>query len=146
MPCGSQPPTDKGDAPCPANGGVSSLLEVPHPREHSSSITKLPCRAMDVGVLSGGVSSFPERDMDPGFHSDTSFETAVPQGYRPEDNEEEEEKKKKKEEENLEISMATLGWINEELRSNQWIKIADQPPVRVMKIVKNETEPTQAEE
>ena len=33
------------------------------------------------------------------------------------------------------ISMVHLGWLNVELKSEDWVKIMDQPPVRVMKIV-----------
>ena len=30
--------------------------------------------------------------------------------------------------------MVNLGWLNEDLKSNDWVKVMDQPPVRVMKI------------
>ena len=35
----------------------------------------------------------------------------------------------------LPISMVHLGWVNVELKSEDWVKIMDQPSVRVMKVV-----------
>ena len=34
--------------------------------------------------------------------------------------------------------MVQLGWLNVELKSNDWVKIADQPSVRIMKISMDE--------
>ena len=31
--------------------------------------------------------------------------------------------------------MVHLGWLNEELKSKDWVKVMDQPPVRVMETV-----------
>ena len=31
----------------------------------------------------------------------------------------------------LSVSVVTLGWMNEELHSNDWVKVADQPPVEL---------------
>ena len=118
----------------PKNGGVSAPTEASVGTDTDADMdASFPERDLDSGHMSGGVSS-PEKDLDPGSCSDTSFETAMSQGYRTEDDEEEEQ--------NLEISMVTLGWLNEELRSDQWVKISDQPPVRIMKTVMNEAEQT----
>ena len=58
--------------------------------------------------------------------SEESFATAESQGHRTE------------EEDTLtfEVSMLQLGWQNEELISDRWVKIADQPEVRVMQLTK----------
>ena len=57
------------------------------------------------------------------------FETAISQGHRTDE-----------EEENWDtsISMVHLGWLNVELKSNDWVKVMDQPPVRIMKIAMDE--------
>ena len=67
--------------------------------------------------------------------SEESFATAVSQGHRTE------------EEDTLtfEVSMVQLGWQNEEKFSDRWVKVADQPEVRVMQLTKRE-EPPEAEE
>ena len=57
--------------------------------------------------------------------SQDSFETANSQGYRTEEDEAQD----------IPISMVHLGWLNVELKSDDWVKVMDQPPVRVMKIV-----------
>ena len=60
--------------------------------------------------------------------SEGSFASAESQGHRTE------------EEETLtfEMSMIQLGWQNEELISDRWVKIADQPEVRVMQLTKRD--------
>ena len=71
-------------------------------------------------LKAGGAITF---DAEETFSQD-SFETATSQGYRTED-----------EAQDIPISMVHLGWLNVELKSDDWVKIMDQPPVRVMKIV-----------
>ena len=68
--------------------------------------------------------------------SEGSFATAESQGYRTE------------EEDTLtfEVSMVQLGWQNEELISDRWVKIADQPELRVMQLTKREEVPEAEEE
>ena len=60
--------------------------------------------------------------------SEASFATAESQGHRTE------------EEDTLtfEVSMVQLGWQNEELVSDRWVKVADQPEVRVTQLTKQE--------
>ena len=67
--------------------------------------------------------------------SEASFATAESQGHRTE------------EEDALtfEVSMVQLGWQNEELVSDRWVKVADQPEVRVMQLTKQE-EPLERED
>ena len=67
--------------------------------------------------------------------SEGSFASAESHGYRTE------------EEETLtfEVSMIQLGWQNEELISDRWVKIADQPEVRVMQLTKRD-EPLERED
>ena len=74
---------------------------------------------------SGGALGFDQEEV----LSQDSFETAISQGYRTEE-----------EEENWDtsISMVHLGWLNVELKSDDWVKVMDQPPVRIMKIAMDE--------
>ena len=60
--------------------------------------------------------------------SEGSFASAESQGYRTEE----------EETLNFEVSMIQLGWQNEELVSDRWVKIADQPEVRVMQLTKRD--------
>ena len=60
--------------------------------------------------------------------SEGSFATAASQGYRTED----------EDMPTFEVSMVQLGWQNEELVSDRWVKIDDQPEVRVMQLTKRE--------
>ena len=78
----------------------------------------------DSGAESGGA---PTLDAEESFSQD-SFETANSQGYRTEEDEAQD----------IPISMVHLGWLNVELKSDDWVKVMDQPPVRVMKIVMDE--------
>ena len=39
------------------------------------------------------------------------------------------------------VSMIPLGWQNDELISDKWVKIEDQPAVRVMALVEQEEDP-----
>ena len=48
------------------------------------------------------------------------------------------EQRKKKKNWDTSISMVHLGWLNVELKSNDWVKVMDQPPVRIMKITMDE--------
>ena len=64
-----------------------------------------------------------------------SFASADSQGYRTDE----------EETLNFEVSLIQLGWQNEELVSDRWVKIADQPEVRVMQLAKRE-EPLEREE
>ena len=68
--------------------------------------------------------------------SEESFASAESQGYRTE------------EEETLtfEVSMIQLGWQNEEPVSDRWVKIADQPEVRVMQLTKRDEPPEREDE
>ena len=77
-----------------------------------------------LGAESGGALTL---DAEETFSQD-SFETANSQGYRTEEDETQD----------IPISMVHLGWLNVELKSDDWVKIVDQPPVRVMKIVMDE--------
>ena len=61
--------------------------------------------------------------------SEASFAAATSQGYRTEEDEEISA---------FEVSMIQLGWQNDELISDRWVKIEDQPAVRVMNLVKQE--------
>ena len=45
----------------------------------------------------------------------------------------------------FEVSMIQLGWQNEELISDRWVQIADQPEVRVMQLTKRD-EPLERED
>ena len=67
--------------------------------------------------------------------SEESFASAESQGYRTEE----------EETLNFEVSMIQLGWQNEELVSDRWVRIADQPEVRVMQLTKRD-EPLEREE
>ena len=82
-----------------------------------------------------GETGFEEIEEDEAM-SEESFASAQSQGYR---TEEEEETL------NFEVSMIQLGWQNEELISDRWVKIADQPEVRVMQLTKRD-EPLEREE
>ena len=73
-----------------------------------------------------------EETEDLGGVSDVNLETAVSQGYRTEDEEDISQ--------NFLFSMVELGWQNDELRSDRWAKIEDQPAVRIMTLVKQEEE------
>ena len=75
----------------------------------------------DLSLRSGGVPVHEEEEIQ----SQDSFETATSQGYRTEEDEAQD----------FSLSMVHLGWLNEELKSNDWVRVMDQPPVRVMKIV-----------
>ena len=75
---------------------------------------------------SGGASSSGDREDD--IQSQDSFETATSQGYRTEEDEGQE----------FSLSMVNLGWLSEGLRSDDWVKVMDQPPVRIMKITLEE--------
>ena len=79
------------------------------------------------GIEGTGFEEFVEKDT----MSEESFASAESQGYRTE------------EEETLtfEVSMIQLGWQNEELVSDRWVKIADQPEVRVMQLTKRDEPP-----
>ena len=61
--------------------------------------------------------------------SEASFATATSQGYRTEEDEGISA---------FEVSVVQLGWQNDELISDRWVKIEDQPAVRVMNLVKQE--------
>ena len=61
-----------------------------------------------------------------------SFETAESQGYRTEDDEDTHV---------FNASMIQLGWQHDELISDKWVKIEDQPAVRVMTLIKQEEDP-----
>ena len=78
----------------------------------------------DLGAESGGA---PTLDAEETFSQD-SFETANSQGYRTEEDEAQD----------IPISMVHLGWLNVELKSDDWVKVMDQPPVRIMKIAMDE--------
>ena len=67
--------------------------------------------------------------------SEESFASAESQGYRTEEDETL----------TFEVSMIQLGWQNEELVSDRWVKIADQPEVRVMQLTKKD-EPLERED
>ena len=67
--------------------------------------------------------------------SEESFASAESQGYRTEE----------VETLTFEVSMIQLGWQNEELVSDRWVKIADQPEVRVMQLTKRD-EPLERED
>ena len=81
-------------------------------------------QANDLDADCGGAQAF---DAEETFLQE-SFETAASQGYRTEEDEAQD----------LPISMVHLGWLNVKLKSEDWVKIMDQPPVRVMKIVMDE--------
>ena len=68
--------------------------------------------------------------------SEGSFATAASQGYRTKD----------EDIPTFEVSMVQLGWQNEELVSDRWVKIEDQPEVRVMQLTKREEVSEAAEE
>ena len=72
-----------------------------------------------LGAESGGALTL---DAEETFSQD-SFETANSQGYRTEEDETQD----------IPISMVHLGWLNVELKSEDWVKIMDQPPVQIMK-------------
>ena len=63
--------------------------------------------------------------------SEGSFATTASQGYRTED----------EEIPTLEVSLVPLGWQNEDPVSDRWVKIEDQPEVRVMQLTKQEEVP-----
>ena len=56
--------------------------------------------------------------------SEESFASAESQGYRTEEDDVA----------TFEVSMVQLGWLNEELISDRWVKIEDQPEVRTMQL------------
>ena len=61
--------------------------------------------------------------------SEASFATATSQGYRTEEGVDISA---------FEVSMIQLGWQNDELISDRWVRIEAQPAVRVMNLVKQE--------
>ena len=63
--------------------------------------------------------------------SQDSFQSAISQGYRTEEEEEGQWDNS--------VSMVQLGWLNVELKSNDWVKIADQPSVRISQWTKKRT-------
>ena len=71
----------------------------------------------ELSTGSGGVPVLEAEETQ----SQDSFETATSQGYRTEE----------EEVQDFSISMVHLGWLNEELKSNDWVKVMDQPPVRL---------------
>ena len=79
----------------------------------------------DLCAESGGALTL---DAEESEKVQDSFETANSQGYRAEEDEAQD----------FPISMVHLGWLNVELKSDGWVKIMDQPPVQVMKIVVDE--------
>ena len=66
--------------------------------------------------------------------SEGSFATAASQGYRTEEDDVP----------TFEVSMVHLGWQNEELISDRWVKIEDQPEVRVMQLTERQGAPEEA--
>ena len=86
------------------------------------------------GQESGGETGC-EEIVEDDAASEGSFASAESQGYRTEE----------EETLNFEVSMIQLGWQNEELVSDRWVKIADQPEVRVMQLTKRD-EPLEREE
>ena len=81
----------------PGSGGVSANGQVP--------VDEAGC---------GGALGFEQEEV----LSQDSFQTATSQGYRTEEEEDQWD---------ISISMVQLGWLNVELKSNDWVKIADQP-------------------
>ena len=70
-------------------------------------------------------------ELEERYHVCREFRYAESQGHRTE------------EEDTLtfEVSMVQLGWQKEELISDRWVKIADQPEVRAMQLTKREELP-----
>ena len=92
----------------PDSGGVSANGQVPADE-----------------AVSGGALGLEQDEV----LSQDSFQSAMSQGYRTEEEEDQWD---------TSISMVQLGWLNVELKSNDWVKIADQPSVRIMKISMDE--------
>ena len=94
----------------------------------------MPGRGRDGLELDGPEAGFEEIG-ESDIMSEGSFASAESQGYRTE------------EEGTLtfEVSMIRLGWQNEELISDRWVKIADQPEVRVMRLTE-QGEPLERED
>ena len=98
------------------------LREIQQPIDHASPGREISGQGGDD--KGAGVR---EDDLEEAM-SETSFVSAVSEGYRTE------------EEDTLtfEVSMLQLGWQNEELVSDRWIRIEDQPEVRVMQLTKED--------
>ena len=115
--------------PLPESGGATgSGGEVTVPPNLVE--TAEPERGRGSVYLNGGERGMPEAELE--TMSEVSFATAASQGYRTEDDEETH---------TFEASMVQLGWQNDELISDRWVKIEDQPSVRVMNLVKQEEDP-----
>ena len=89
-----------------------------------------PGKGLGQGTGETGSEEIVENDT----MSEESFASVESQGFRTE------------EEETLtfEVSLIQLGWQNEELVSDRWVKIVDQPEVRVMQLTKRD-EPLERE-
>ena len=114
------------EAPLPENGGVTE----------SGGGATAPKQSLDHaspgkgrgGILENGGEQGITETEELDTMSEVSFATAASQGYRTED----------EEVPTFEVSMVQLGWQNDELVSDRWVKIGDQPEVRVMQLTKRE--------
>ena len=107
--------------------GMPILESKPLPQWHEERVSpregEVPVYGQedDLSRESGGVPVHEEEEIQ----SQDSFETATSQGYRTEEDEAQD----------FSLSVMHLGWLTEELKSKDWVKVMDQPPVRVMKII-----------
>ena len=114
-------PAQAREASLLRSGGASGVSKVTN--EQQPLCHALPGRE-NYGQGTGETGSVEIVDDD--TMSEESFASAESQGFRTE------------EEETLtfEVSLIQLGWQNEELVSDRWVKIADQPEVRVMQLTR----------
>ena len=121
------------EAPVLENGGESRVTSATAEQQSLGHVP--PGKERDGQELDEkevGIEELEENDT----MSEVSFATAESQGHRTE------------EEDTLtfEVSMVQLGWQNEELVSDHWVKVADQPEVRVMQLTKREESPEREDE
>ena len=118
------PTSDRGEGDVPR---MVAERQSPHQRDYipDSGGVSANGQEPDDEAESGGALGLEHEEV----LSQDSFQSAMSQGYRTEEEEGQWD---------TSVSMVQLGWLNVELKSNDWVKIADQPSVRIMKISMDE--------